>query len=374
MIDQLIFRGEEGYSALRSHILAAGYKKILLVCGRSLSKTAAGRFFDKLTAETAVEIVRFSGFSPNPDYDEAVSGVKLFRSSGCDAICGAGGGSAMDTAKCIKLFARMPDDTDYVLQEIVPNDIPLIAVPTTAGTGSETTRFAVIYYHGAKLSVTHESCIPGTVLLDSANLSSLPEHHRKCAMLDALCHAIESFWSVGSTDESRGLSRKAIGLIMDNMDGYLAGDQCSAANMLEAAFIAGQAINITATTAGHAMSYKLTSSYGLAHGHAAAVCVPVVYRFLLDNTGKCSDPRGVGYLSGILGEIPAMLGCPDKDAAVDMLSALPEKLGLAAPQYSSGDELDVLADSVNAGRLKNNPVIPDRSEIKEMYRRILRRN
>ena len=68
-----------------------------------------------------------------------------------------------------------------------------------------------------------------------------------------------------------------------------------------------------------------------------------------------------------------MLGCPDTDSVVDMLSALPEKLGLAAPQYSSDDELEVLADSVNAGRLKNNPVIPDRSEIKEMYRRILRR-
>lgn len=373
MEKQLIFRGEEGYSALRDHIVSAGYKRILLVCGRSLSATAAGRFFDKLTAETGVEIVRFSGFSPNPDYDEAVSGVKLYRSTGCDAICGAGGGSAMDTAKCIKLFAQMPDDTDYVSQQIVPNDIPLIAVPTTAGTGSETTRFAVIYYHGAKFSVTHESCIPGAVLLDPDNLSSLPEHHRKCAMLDALCHAIESFWSVGSTEESRALSRKAIGMIMCSMDGYLAGDHNSAADMLEAAFIAGQAINITATTAGHAMSYKLTSGYGLAHGHAVAVCVPVVYRFLLDNTDKCSDPRGAEHLRRILTGIPAMLGCPDTDSAVDMLSALPEKLGLAAPQYSSDDELEVLADSVNVGRLKNNPVIPDRSEIKEMYRRILRR-
>lgn len=102
----------------------------------------------------------------------------------CDLIIAVGGGSAMDVAKCIKLYAYMDPGINYLEQKIVPNDIPLLAVPTTAGTGSEATRYAVVYYKGEKQSVCDESCIPSAVLMDASVLKTRPlsekGHHDGC--------------------------------------------------------------------------------------------------------------------------------------------------------------------------------------------------
>ncbi|MDO4862903.1 MAG: phosphonoacetaldehyde reductase [Ruminococcus sp.] len=366
MEKQLIMRGKNGYGELEEHLLSHGCKRLMLVCGGSLSGTAAGAFFSALTKRTGIEVVRFGGFSPNPDYDDIAVGVRAFRESGCDAVCGAGGGSAMDTAKCIKLFAEMSDETPYVEQPIVPNSVPLIAVPTTAGSGSEATRFAVIYRGGVKLSVASGSCLPAAVLLDPDALVTLPDRHRCAAMLDALCHAIESLWSVSSTDESRGYSREAIRMIMANMEGYSARDSSCSAAMMEAAHLAGRAINITTTTAAHAMCYKLTTLYGLPHGHAAALCLPEVYRFLCEN---CATAQ----LRGVLGEIPLLLGCDGFDTALALLRELPRRLCTDSVPQATDVELGLLADSVNPQRLSNTPVVPDRDAINEMYIHILGR-
>ena len=277
----------------------------------------------------------------------------------------------MDTAKCVKLFAEMPEGEDYVYQPIVPNRIPLAAIPTTAGTGSEATRFAVIYHKGEKFSVTPESCIPEAVLLDHSLLKNLPDYHRKSAMLDALCHSIESWWSVNFTAESREFSAQAIKMILHNMEGYISGNDAAAESMLEAAFIAGKAINITATTAGHAMSYKLTSLYGMAHGHAAAVCTAEDYRFMLENPQKCSDPRGAGYLRDTLTELARLLGSEETGSAADYLEKLPGSLGLTLPEKADPADIPQLAASVNTGRLKNNPVQPNQTDLEKMYGHIL---
>ncbi|MBO6115877.1 MAG: phosphonoacetaldehyde reductase [Ruminococcus sp.] len=371
MKKQLIFRGSDAYSAFEEYLISSGRKKILAVYGESLSESSAGRFFSSLTAHTGIEVVRFSGFTPNPDYSEIVTGVRLFRSSGCDMICCAGGGSAMDTGKCIKLFADMPDGKEFFRQEIVQNDIPLSVIPSTAGTGSETTRYAVIYHNNVKISVTHESCVPSAVLFDPSLLDTLPAMHKKSAMLDALCHGIESFWSVNSTPVSRELSKQAITTVLHSMDGYISGDRSCAELMLAAANTAGKAIDITATTAGHAMCYKLTSLYHIPHGHAAALCVPQVYRFMLDSTERCCDKRGSEYLTDTLHQLAFLLGTDSPQHAFAFLESLPSQLGLHSPSDVSDDDIHLLSVSFNPERLRNNPVIPDTDDLYRMYRHIL---
>ncbi|MBQ8961173.1 MAG: phosphonoacetaldehyde reductase [Ruminococcus sp.] len=373
MKEQIVFRGENGYKELERYIASFGRKRLMLVCGRSLSRTRAGEFFRELPERTGIEIVQFSGFSPNPSYEEACAGVEEYRRAGCQGIVAAGGGSAMDTAKCIKAFAEMPDGEEWILQPIAENGIPLIAIPTTAGTGSEVTRYAVVYYNGKKFSVTDETLIPQAVLLDHELLSGLPDIHKKSAMLDALCHAIESFWSVRSTQESKELSRKAISIILADMKGYLEGDQGCAERILDAAYIAGQAINITATTAGHAMSYELTGKYGLPHGHAAAVCVPEILRYMAEGQGKCTDSRGEAYLRDTLAELAALLGRKDPLEAAAMLRDLPGSLGLSLPEGITDEEISSLAGSVDPGRLERNPVLPDEEGLELIYRRIFER-
>ena len=371
MDKQAVFRGESGYSQLERYIIEKNSRGVFIVCGKSFQGLRTGEFFRSFEQRTGIKTVYFTGFTPNPTYEEAAAGVAAFRASGCDIIIGAGGGSAMDTAKCVKLFAEMPDDKPYVEQETVPNHIPLIAIPTTAGTGSEATKYAVIYYKGEKFSVTDDSAVPEAVLLDGALLKGLPDYHRKSAMLDALCHGIESFWSVNSTAESRELSAKAIQMILGYRIRYIGGNTAAEEVMLEAAYIAGQAINITATTAGHAMSYKLTSLYGMAHGHAAALCAAADYRFMLENLQKCSDPRGAGSVEKILTSLVHVFHSSDTGALADFLAGLPETLGLRLPEAASTADIPLLVSSVNAGRLKNNPVQPDSSDLARMYTEIL---
>ena len=187
-------------------------------------------------------VVRFSDFKPNPLYDSVVEGVELFKKENCDSIFAVGGGSAMDVAKCIKLYSNMPGDGKdgaWLREKIVPNEIPFLAMPTTAGTGSEATRYAVIYYGGEKQSITSESFIPATVLMDPNSLKTLPLYQKKATMCDALCHSIESFWSVNSTEESRKYSAEAIREVLANMEGYLANREEANAGMLMAAHKAG---------------------------------------------------------------------------------------------------------------------------------------
>lgn len=345
-------------------------RKVMLVCDDSL------RFlerFNKKLACVKTGIVRFSDFVPNPVYESVVKGVKLFRSEECDSIMAVGGGSAMDVAKCIKLYSNHPGDGgngSFLKEDIVPCDIPFLAMPTTAGTGSEATRYAVIYYEGKKQSITSESMIPQTVLMDPDVLRTLPIYQKKSTMCDALCHAIEAFWSVNSTDESKMYSKEAIEGVISNMEGYLSNTQEGNAGMLLAAHKAGQAINITQTTAGHAMCYKLTSIFGIAHGHAAMLCDRILFPWMIRNTGKCIDPRGEEYLKMTLDEIGKAMGCKDSAAGAVKLAEFFDRLGLDIPKASK-EQYEELKDSVNPVRLKNHPAELDKETIDILYHRIL---
>ena len=225
----------------------------------------------------------FTGFDANPTYEQVLEGVRLFRERGCDALVSVGGGSAIDIAKCIKLFAPM--DTDGISPRFVElpraySPLPHIAIPSTAGTGSESTHFAVMYVDGIKNSISHPCLQPDVAILDASLLVSLPDYQKKATLLDALCQAIESYWSVKSSPTSRTYARVAIPLVVNNYEAYLAGSLNASEKMMRAANLAGKAINLTTTTAAHAMSYKITSLYGAAHGHAVALCLPVVWRRL----------------------------------------------------------------------------------------------
>ena len=295
----------------------------------------------------------------------------MFRENSCNAIVSVGGGSAIDVAKCIKLYCNMNDNVPYLEQEIVANDIPFGVVPTTAGTGSEATRFAVIYYNGEKQSVAHESCIPDTVLFDTSVLDSLPVYQKKVTMMDAFCHGVESYWSVNSTDESKAFSREALELVLKNMDSYLLSEKEAGRQMLKAAYIAGKAINITQTTAGHAMCYKLTGFYDIPHGHGAALCVAKLWPYMINHTEKCVDSRGREYLSGVFDELAKVLGEDSALGAADKFQRIVDKLGLTAPMAEKGD-YKMLKVSVNPVRLKNNPVKLYEEDIDYLYHQILR--
>ena len=372
---QIIMTASATYRELDRWLTDNKINKVFLVCGRSFSMLRINDYFDHVTERLGTEVIRFSDYCPNPLYESVVKGTELFRRENCQAIIAVGGGSGIDVAKCIKLFSNMePDDgtkrRNYLKQAIIPNEIPLLAVPTTAGTGTEATRYAVIYYNGEKQSVADESIVPTAVLMDSSALKYLPIHQKKCTMMDAFSHALESFWSVNSTNQSKQYSGKAIRSILKYREGYFSNDEVANAEMLIAANTAGRAINITQTTAGHAMCYKLTSMYGIPHGQAAAMVNVKLFPWMIRNIKKCTDPRGEAYLNKVFMEIANTLKCNSPTDACDLLQEFYDSLNLEKPETKEED-YSILKTSVNPIRLRNNPIGLDTETIDLLYHEIL---
>ena len=333
--------------------------KVLLVCDGAFDYLRTKDEYMDLNIPYAI----FNEFTSNPLYEDVVKGVKLFREEECDAVLAIGGGSSVDVAKCIKLYSSMEDTKVYLDQEYKENDVTLIAIPTTSGTGSESTRYAVIYYEGKKQSVTHDSIVPKYAILDYRNLVTLPLYQKKCTMLDAMCQSIESWWSVNATEESREYSRQALNTLMFNMKDYLANKDDGNAEMLEASNYAGKAINITQTTAAHAMSYKLTSLYGIPHGRAVFMCLPFIWKLM--------EERSI--LPDVFSDIAYTLGYTCVADAIGYLESLNEQLFENDKVTMNEGDIDILVKSVNPTRLKNNPLELTEDMIRSLYMDIIKK-
>ncbi len=211
----------------------------------------------------------------NPTLEFAEQILKEARDFKATEIESEGGGSTIDVGK-------------YVAWKL---NIPHTAIPTTAGTGSEVTRFAVFTDKGKKISFEDDKLIPNKYILDASKLTTLPPKITASSGLDALSQAIESWWSPQATERSQMYSEKAIRKIMDNL--YLSfkypENELYREQMLIAANFAGEAINITHTSICHAISYPLTIHYGLLHGIACAYTLPRFmkrFKFPLENWRK----------------------------------------------------------------------------------------
>ena len=362
-----------GIAQLPGILQEVGCKKLFLVVDSSYPFL---NIKDAIEALPVMERVMFSDFTPNPLFEQVCNGIELLKSSNCDTILAVGGGSAIDVAKCIKLAVLAEEGNAAIIPPLVSTRVacdgaklPFIAIPTTAGTGSESTHNAVMYYDGAKQTVTNDGVLPDYAVLEPSVLKTLPLYQKKCTMMDALCQGIESWWSVNSTEESYDYSRKTIELIMANWRKYIfENDDEAAKQIMLAANYGGRAINITQTTAAHAFSYKITSLYKLPHGHAVAVCLPEIWEYMLGNMDKCIDDRGQEYLSDIFDQISKAMGYENPKEAIAEFRQMMQDMDLKSPvAVNRDDELNVLSTSVNPVRLKNNPVRLSENVILELY-------
>lgn len=350
---QKVFTGNNSLENLNKELTNLSVSKLLFVHGNSFNKLPI-----KESIKLEVPFIEFTDFTPNPDIADAKKGLEIFNGENCNAILAIGGGSAMDVAKCIKYYSG--------------KDIPIIAVPTTAGSGSEATQFAVIYENKVKQSIRDSKFIPDVVFLDGNCLKTLPIYQRKSALLDALCQAIESMWSVNSNDESKKYAVEAITSIVANYKAYIFEDDFeSYPVIMKASFDAGRAINITQTTAAHAMAYKITTKYGFAHGHAVASSLPYIWEYMFLNMDKCIDSRGASYVEGVFDEIAKNLGQKSSNDAIKWFKDLMTELDMKLPETSERNDLDELVSSVNVTRLKNNPVEIDEEALRNLYSTIV---
>ena len=375
MTMQKIVNGIERLSEILREI---GCKRLFLVVDSSYPFL---NIKDAIEALPVMEMVTFSNFTPNPLYEQVCEGVEMLKASQCEAILAVGGGSAIDVAKCIKFAVLAKEGNAAIIPPLVsqrlPIDgekIPFIAIPTTAGTGSESTHNAVMYYEGSKQTITNDGILPDYAVLESSVLKTLPLYQKKCTMMDALCQGIESWWSVNSTDESKEYSKAAVELIMANWRQYIFDNDDNAAKVIMlAANYGGRAINIAQTTAAHAMSYKITSLYHLPHGHAVALCLPEIWDYMFGHMNNCIDIRGEIYLRDVFESISRSVGASSTEEAIRIIRNMMAEMGLGSPSFinDAEAELELLCKSVNPIRLKNNPIRLDYNSIYSFYNHIL---
>lgn len=317
------------------------------------------------------KIPTFTYYSPNPKYEEVVEGIKTFRSNECDSLIAVGGGSSIDVAKAIKMFLSLDQNRNYLEQEVKYHFCRLITIPTTAGTGSESTRYSVIYYKDEKQSLTHDTLLPDAVILDPTYLLGLPDLHKKSSLLDAFCQAIEASWSINSNDISRKYSYEALSLILRFTESYLNGIDSTYSKILKASNLAGKAINITQTTAPHAMSYKITSLTNTPHGQAVSLCLPHVLEHMIHTINENHlDPSKKKFIEDRLEELCHVFEVKHKEDLLMKITQYIDSFGLKKPIITEA-MIPILTKSVNQTRLKNHPIPLDDDAIRTIYFKLL---
>ena len=353
---QKVIRGRNSLKKLPEMMEKLGIRRPMIVGMEPLTGTLLKKNPQLLQSPV------FSSFHPNPDLSDTKAGEEIYRREQCDGLISIGGGSSIDTAKAIKARMNAENEEDLIHSALnAETPCPHIAVPGTAGTGSEATQFAVVYVNNRKVSLNHPVLRPDGVMLDAALLDSLPAYHRKSCALDALAQGIESYWSRGADDDSRVHAFLAIIGVLDNLKAYLAGDAHAADEMLEASFQSGKAIQITRTTAAHAMSYMLTKRLGIAHGHACMLTLPTLWEMMQEHD----------EMKETLTDLSAKMRLGDMRMAPRLLKGIMYELEMPIPPVPDEEALEELAGSVNVERLNNHPVKMTKEEIKQAYRRAM---
>lgn len=369
---------------LKTLFMEKSWKRVFLVAGKSFLRLPIGQDLEEIFSDLDLRTYHFSAFQANPLLEDVEKGIEAFSAFQGDVILAVGGGSALDTAKCIKLFSGLSKEKSYLEQKFTENGIPLITHPTTAGTGSESTPYAVIYKAGEKCSVEHESIYPRYRIEDARSLRTLPLFQKKATLLDALSHAMEAIWSKYSNEDSRSYGKEAISLILTHYKAYLMQDSEAKPRVVaeaeleaiaeasslagkaiaEASNLAGKAIAVTRTTAGHALSYKLGSLYQLPHGLATAVVNRSLYPFMCKEKNRMKASENLLFLA------KCFQGKTEEEG-VRRYQAFLEELEILPNLHTGEGDLESLVNSVNVERLSNHPISLTKEDIRLLYQEML---
>jgi len=351
---QIAYIGKNSINKLSEILNSHSPQKVFLVTGKkSYEKSGAKDLIELILKNT--EYYRFYDFEENPKIEDVNRGIDIYKHGKYDLIIAIGGGSVLDMGKLIGILSQQHGDIIEIIKtnKIDTKGNTLIAIPTTAGTGSEATHFAVVYIEGKKYSLANDFILPDYAIVAPELTYSSSEYIAACAGADSLCQAIESMWAVGGTDISKQYAEKAIKLIWENLyDAVISGSKKAKDNVSEGAYWAGKAINISKTTAPHAISYELTSKYNIPHGHAVALTLSEVMKI---NYIKSTNTK----VKENIEKIWAITGSSDLKEAASNIQKLWKSLGIATSLSQLGikkTEIEDIAKQCNIERMGNNPV------------------
>ena len=348
---EILFR-RGGFSRLGELCAQRNYRRGVLVCDPYFVESGKARSAVEASGGRLAAV--FSGVTPNPRTREVDECAALMRRTGADFAVALGGGSAIDCAKaaCAIAPGKLSTAQAHTGGAILPDAaLPLVAVPTTAGTGSEVTGVAVLTDEekGVKAPLGHRNLYPALALIDAELTVSLPPAVTAATGLDALSHALEAFWSKNHQPVCDALALAAARLCFEWLPrAYAHGDDIKAREkMCEASVLAGLAFALPKTAAAHAISFPLTNRYGLPHGEACA--------FTLDALCEINAQAEGGRLEGFARQ----LGFESAAAMGARIAAMKREMGMRCTLAQAGipmGELPELARLSQHPNLDNNPV------------------
>ena len=370
-MNQKEYFGFDSIKNLKNILKQEDPKKIFLVTGKkSYEKSGAKNSIVKYLEN--YDFVHFDNFSSIPLLDDVKKGILTFKNKKCDLVIAIGGGSVIDFAKLTNILASQDKNiVDYAtnVAAIEKASKPLVAIPTTSGSGSEATHFAVVYVKQKKFSVASQHILPKYSIVDPEFTKSLPPKITAISGIDALCQATESYWSVNSTPLSRSISKQSIKLILGNLLMDVKNPiEKTRLSMAKASNLAGKAINLTKTTAPHAISYPLTYFFGIPHGQAVGLTLGEFFIFnsTIDKF-NATDISKLGDYPKVFSELLDIFQVSNGASAKQKIKKLMIDLDLEV-KFSmfniTINDIELILNNINYERLHNNPRKISRNELK----------
>ena len=373
VLNETSYHGKGAIQEIATEVKGRGFKKCFVCSDPDLIKFNVTKKVTDVLDANSIDYEIYSKIKANPTVENVKTGVETFKASGADCIIAIGGGSSMDTAKAIGIIIKNPEFADVVsLEGVAPTKnkcVPIIAVPTTAGTAAEVTINYVITdtEKNRKMVCVDVHDIPVVAVVDPDMMGSMPKGLTAATGMDALTHAIEGYITAGAWELSDMFHLKAIEIISRNLRGAVENTPEGREEMALGQYIAGMGFSNVGLGIVHSMAHPLGAVYDTPHGVANAIILPTVMEYNAPATGE--KYRNIAKAMGVTG-VDDMSLEEARKAAVDAVKQLSHDVGIPEnlKDIVKPEDVDFLAQSAYYDACRpGNPRETSVEEIKELY-------
>ena len=373
VLNETSYHGAGAIKEIATEVKGRGFKKAFVCSDPDLIKFNVTKKVTDVLDEAGIDYEIYSQIKPNPTIENVQTGVEAFKASSADCIIAIGGGSSMDTAKAIGIIIKNPDFADVrSLEGVAPTTnkcVPIIAVPTTAGTAAEVTINYVItdVEKNRKMVCVDPKDIPIVAVVDPDMMSSMPKGLTAATGMDALTHAIEGYITAGAWELSDMFHFKAIEIISRSLRGAVENTPEGREGMALGQYVAGMGFSNVGLGIVHSMAHPLGALYDTPHGVANAIILPTVMEYNAPETGE--KYRDIAKAMGVEG-VDAMSLEDARKAAIDAVKKLSKDVGIPEnlKEIVKPEDVDFLAQSAYDDACRpGNPRETSVEEIKELY-------
>ncbi len=377
VLNETSYHGKGAIKEIATEIKGRGFKKAFVCSDPDLIRFGVTGKVTDILDENKIDYEIYSEIKPNPTIENVKHGVESFKKSGADCLVAIGGGSSMDTSKAIGIIIANPEFEDVrSLEGVAPTKnkcVPIIAVPTTAGTAAEVTINYVItdVERKRKFVCVDPKDIPVIAIVDPDMMSSMPKGLTAATGMDALTHAIEGYITKGAWELSDMFHIKAIEIIARSLRAAVEGTPEGREGMALGQYVAGMGFSNVGLGVDHSMAHTLSAYYDTPHGKACAILLPTVMAYNAEYTG--TKYRDIAIAMGVKG-VENMSQAEYRKAAVDAVKKLSEDVGIPTSLKGIVKEEDIqaLAESAYADACRpGNPRETSVEDIKALYKSLM---